>query len=201
MNGLDNIIGFLIFVVVAIFIMVVQALGRLAQKGQPQRPGPQRPGPQRPPAQEADLNDQIGDFLRQAARRRQQEEGPPAAARGQPGDRVVRAEVVGGRRPARPEVLREQARAAARRQAKAATAARRGPQREAPVPPTLAPKSEPAPEAPRVALPSVFAAAQSAPAAGGAPAAAHLYAVLSEPANLRQAILLAEVLNRPEDRW
>ncbi len=213
-DGFEDAIGVIVFVVIAVIVWAVQAFNKMAQKG-PQRP--QRPGPQRP-AQAGGGDDEIGEFLRRAAQRRQKPGQPAAPVPPRPQDRAVQAEVVGGQRPVHAEVLREQARQAARRQAQAGQAARRAAQhgqapaeaqlreqaarraRRGAVPPTVAPRPEPSPEAPRVALPTAFAAAQPRPTAGGS-AAAGLYAMLSEPSNLRQAIVLTEILNRPEDRW
>ena len=213
-NGLEDVIGFVVFIVIAIAIWAFQAFGKMVQKGRPQRP--QR-RPQQQPAPGGGLQDEIGEFLRNAAQRRQQQRQPPQQG---PGERAARAEVLGGQDPVRAEVLRERAREAARRQAAAGPTRQRtppyGPQpaevqrpaeqpavlRNAPQPKDVVPRLEPASEASRIALASVFAAAGPDTTSGGAaPAAATVYAMLSEPRSLRQAIVLAEILSRPEDRW
>ena len=214
-NGLEDVIGFVVFLVIAIVIWAVQAFGKMAQKGRPQPP--KRPAPKQP-AQGGGLEDEIGDFLRKAARRGQPQREAAPPARQHRGERAMQAEVVGGQqRPVPGEVLREQALQAARQRAKAEQLARRtmqqGPQRAAVArqtqgsgtprdmsTPALASSPAPAADAPRVKLASIFAATQPDSPRGVAPAAG-LYAMLSEPANLRQAIVLAEILGRPEDRW
>jgi hypothetical protein len=214
-NGLEDVIGFIVFLAVAGFIWAIQALAKMAQKGRMQRP--QRRPQQRPP-EGVNLEDEIGEFLRKAARRRQQEQAPPPPARQPAGEQAVRAEVVAGQGPARAEMLRQRAREAARRQAGAGQAARRAaqygpPQAEArpspgptraritaPATPSVAAREEPTAETPRIASLAALAAGSPGAAASGA-SAAGLYALLSEPANLRQAIVLTEILNRPEERW
>lgn len=206
-NGLEDVIGFVVFIVIAVVIWALQAFGKMVQKGQPQRP---QARPKRQPPAGAGLEDEIGEFLRRAAQRRQQEPGQPPQ---RPGERAVQAELVGGERPGRAEVLRQQAREAARRQAGAARAASRTrpyapaievqPQAERPVvppQPAVVPRLQPVADAPRIELGGVFAAAGPGITKPAAPAVG-LYAMLSEPPNLRQAIVLAEILNRPEDRW
>jgi len=215
-DGLEDVIGFVVFLVVAIVIWGIQAFGKMVQQGRPQRP--KGAGAPRP-AQGGGLEDEIGQFLRNAARRREQQQrpGPQAPPPRRPAEKPVIAEVVGGQRPDRAQVLREQARQAARRQAQAAPVARSSPQYGAPraepqrlakrsatpreKPPTPPLPLQPEAEAPRVELPSVFSALAKPGPAPDVASAAGLYAMLSKPGGLRQAIVLMEVLNRPEDRW
>ncbi len=205
-NGFEDVIGFVVFIVIAVVIWTIQAFGKMARKGQPQRPQARPRG--QPPA-EAGVEDEIGEFLRRAAQRRQQEPGQPPQ---RPGERAVRAEVIGGERPVRAEVLRQRAREAARRQAAAQGASRTPPyttprveaQRPAdplvvPQQPAVVPRLQPVADALRIELGDVFATA--GPDTTAAASAAGLYAMLSEPRGLRQAIVLAEILSRPEDRW
>lgn len=212
-NGLEDIIGFVVFLVIAGIVWAIQAFGKMAQKGRIQRP---QPRPQQRPPEGVNLEDEIGEFLRKAARRRQQEQPPPA--RQPAGKQAVRAEVVAGQGPARADVLRQRAREAARRQAGAGQAARRaaqygpprveampspGPPRApvaGPATPSVAARAEPTAETPRIEPLAAPAAGRPGAVPSGA-SAAGLYALLAEPANLRQAIVLTEILNRPEGRW
>ena len=218
---LEDVIGVIVFFVVAVAVWLFQAVGKMLQQGRPQRPV--RPG-QAGRAQ-GGLQEEIGEFLRKAAQgqRRPQQQPPPVPDRPQPGPQAVRAEVGGHRQPARADLALERA-----RQAAEAARARARAQRTGPAPPQPAsrprpepqrrpasPKrqpepildaavvSEPAAETLRAALGSA-AVATARPESTAMPtgaAAAGIHAMLSNPDNLRQAIILSEILNRPTDRW
>jgi len=223
-----DVLGIVIFIIIAIASWAAQALNqkkgkgpkqagrRQRQAGQPRAQGPG--GGARPAgaAQPKNLEDEIGDFLRQAARRRQEGQQPPAAQRPQqmpqPRDEPVEADIVVGRtEPRRPRpkpqgdprleelrakrAQREAARAQERKAAARAKAA----------------DVEPAMPA---AAAAVGAASTSAPGVrGSAPAltpgttrrpsgsAAAIRQLFADPPSVRQAIIASEVLNRPADRW
>ncbi|MDZ7617487.1 MAG: hypothetical protein U1E05_10810 [Patescibacteria group bacterium] len=195
--------------------------------GPNQNPGQQNPGQQNAgqqgPAQ-GGLNDEIGEFLRKAAQRRQQQPAPPQPREPRAGQ-PVRAEVAGGRQPVPTEVALQRARQAAeaarkRGRPRQPVAPAQQPSRPqtAPRAHVKSPQSELVPlldaaddrvqsrdrltgEGP-AGMGGVFAAARPGAAASAEGAAAvGLFAMLSNPSSVRQAIILSEILSRPVDRW
>lgn len=223
-DGWAEVISTVVFLGVAFLIWLFQTVGKMMQQGRPQRPagpGQQRPAPQQPG--QAGLEDEIGEFLRKAAQRRQpQQQPPPPPPRQRPAEQPMRAEAAGGRQPVRADVALQRARQAAdaarqRARARARQISEAAQQQAAPYaePHRQVERSQRQPELPveaviaqaesasqRPELGTVFAAAR--PGTGtplGNASAAGLYALLSDPGNIRQAILLAEILRRPVDRW
>lgn len=219
-DGWEEVIGTVVFLVVAFVVWLFQNVGKMIQR-RPQRPA--GPG-QQVPAQ-GGLNDEIGEFLQKVAQRRQQP--PPPQPRQRPVEQPVRAEVVRGRQPSRAEVALQQARRAAeaaRQRAGTRQVVATAEQYTAPHPQphrrVEQPQRQPGalggvviakPEhssggkdriGSRAGLEGAFAAARSGTgASAGGAMAAGLYAMLTDPGSVRQAILLSEILNRPVDRW
>jgi len=81
----------LIGIVIVILFIIVPAVLQLLGKGQQQKPAAGKRPPPRPVA--AEIEDEIGEFLQQAAKRRGGRE-PPQPARPRPAERPVVAQVV-----------------------------------------------------------------------------------------------------------
>jgi hypothetical protein len=223
--GLDALIP----IIVAILFVALPAIGQMIAKGrqaQQQQQRPARPGGRKP--QQGPLQDEIGEFLRRAAQQRGGRQ-PPQAAQGaqpampprpaqqrpqpakpqrprkRPAERVVQAEVVEVR-PMEPDRLAKQVtedintgtfdRRARELGENVARAESRVEERvhevfdhklgQLATKPT-APSQEQEEEQEGTAIPAT--------------AAAGLAAMLADHQGLRQAIVLNEILHRPEERW
>jgi len=221
-QGIEDVIGIIVFIVIALISWAAQAAGsnkkkqeqerrRQARQMQQQRPQQQRPQQQRPQQQQqppvraqqagggagqrpgqGGLQDEIGEFLRDAARRRQQG-GQPAGAAG-PGQPARRPPGQGRPIPPRPQP------------------------RRATMEPVVAEVIEPSieeraaevgrlkVEAEREAKRSrqqrwLKEAAVGGASGGSTGSAAAIRQMFTNPLTLRQAVIAAEVFRRPEDRW
>ena len=216
-QGIEDVIGIIVFIVIALISWAAQAAGsnkkkqeqerrRQARQMQQQRPQQQRPQQQQQPpvrAQQAGggagqrpgqggLQDEIGEFLRDAARRRQQG-GQPAGAAG-PGQPARRPPGQGRPIPPRPQPRRatmepvvaeviepsieERAAEVGRLKVEAEREAKRSRQQRW--------------------LKEAAVGGASGSSIGGAAAIRQMFA---NPLTLRQAVIAAEVFRRPEDRW
>jgi len=222
-------VGQVIWVIVVILFIVVPAIGQLlAKMGQQQRPGGGRP-PGRPPAgggpaagrpAAGGLEDEIGEFLRRAAQRRQGQAAPPPPPRGQPvgppavaqpaRPQLVQAEVV------RPQALGEgikqhvgeyldpgefQRRAAGLGEEVAQADEQIEQRLHARFNHQVSSLADTPGESAAVAR--VEPAGEPEDRVGELPstAAAGLAAMLGSSEGIRRAIVINEILTRPEDRW
>ena len=209
----------LIWIVLVILFVVVPAIGQMlanAKRGQAGRggaqPGPRPPGQQQP---QKDLADEIGEFLRRAAQKRGAGAQPPQAQqqrpqqqrpRQRPQSRPVQVEVVEPERPPVGEGLKQRVAQdvdTTKFKTQAAGLGRVVAQSEAKTKERLRKKFDRKLgqlERKRSAVEEASSPEDGTmfiPATG----AAGLAALLSEPQALRQAIVLHEILKRPEDRW
>ena len=210
--GVQELIG----VVLVILFVVSAALQMLARKNQPQRPGGGRP-PGRPAGGE--VEDEIGEFLRRAAERGRPRQPPPL-----PKPRIApppaMAQVV-GQHPVEAEVVRERALGNKLREQvgdyldsggfvrRASELGEEVAQADDLLEQRLEEKFDH--EVSRLAgvpgesadAPGVAEAEQAEDRVAEFPptAAAGLPVLLSTAENIRQAIIINEILNRPEDRW
>lgn len=205
----------LIWIVLVILFVVVPAIGQMlakAKRGQAGRggaqPGPRPPGQQQP---KKDLADEIGEFLRRAAQKRGAGAGQPQAQQQRPrqqrpAPRPVQVEVVEPERPPVGEGLKQRVAQdidTTKFKTRAAGLGRVAAQSEAKTKERLRKKFD----RKLGQLESTRSVVEEAaspedgtlfiPATG----AAGLAALLSEPQALRQAVVLHEILKRPEDRW
>jgi hypothetical protein len=216
-------------VIVVILFIIVPAIGQLlAKMGQQQRPGGGRP-PGRPPAgggpaagrpAAGGLEDEIGEFLRRAAQRRQAQAAPPPPPRGHPvgppamaqpvRPQLVQAEVV------RPQALGEgikqhvgeyldpgefQRRAAGLGEEVAQADEQIEQRLHARFNHQVSSLADTPGES--AAVPRVAPAGEPEDRVGELPstAAAGLAAMLGSSEGIRRAIVINEILTRPEDRW
>ncbi len=215
-----QLIGIIIMILFFVVPAILQALNKKGQPKRPQRPQrPQRPAAQGPAPQRpgGNVEDEIGEFLRRAAQRRggQQAPAPPPAAR-QTGPPVMAQAVDPGRGPVAEVPVGEGVLAHVREHIDTGDFDRRaaelgdevagadeqigerlhetfdhdvgrlaGRPGESAVAPRLGRAGEP--EDRMAELPSA--------------AAAGLAAMFSNAQNIRQAIIVNEILTRPEDRW
>jgi hypothetical protein len=217
--GLDD----LIWIVLVILFVVVPAIGQMlakAKQGQAGRGGAQ-PGPPGQQQPQKDLADEIGEFLRRAAQKRGAGAGQPQAQQQRPqqqrpqqqrpqqqrpAPKPVQVEVIEPERPPVGEGLKQRVaqdvdttkfktqaaglgRVAAQSEAKTKERLRKKFDRKLG---QLERKRSAVEEAASPEDGTLFI-----PATG----AAGLAALLSEPQALRQAVVLHEILKRPEDRW
>jgi hypothetical protein len=217
-------IGNLIWLIVVIVFIVLPAIGQLlAKAGHQQRPGggprPLRPPgggapARRPPA--GGLEDEIGEFLRRAAQQRRAQAappprpGPPPAPASATGPQVVEAEVVPT--PALGEGIKRhvgQYLDAGEFRQRAAQLGGEVAQADQQVEQRLHSRFDHELSL-LAATPGESAQAPAAeqpidrlgPAAALPPtAAAGLAAMLGSSEGIRQAIVINEILTRPEDRW
>ena len=224
-------VGDLIQVVLIILFIVVPivwgALNKFSQKQPQQRPGGRRPAGGAPRGAAAGgapggaaaggapgggLEDEIGEFLRRAARQRQGRAGPaaqPAAA--QPaGQQLVEAQVVS--QPAIGEGIREHVGEhldAGKFQRRAGELGGEVAQADEQIEQRLRAKFDhkvgrlagrrgETADAPKVTQPTE---PEDVPAELPSTAAAGLAAMLSNSVGIRQAIVINEILTRPESRW
>lgn len=200
-------IGGAIFLAFVIFSLLAQLVGKWQESQKEAARRARRTPPQRPPQAGAPLEDEIAEFLRRRVQGQKPTPSerptappppvptsPPAReakrpSRPSPPPRPVRAEPVEAELvlvPAeREDVLRKDVWAAPK-----------------PSPMSPQPTATLATEAVRaiVGISGVETATTSV-AAPSAVNAATLAALLANPANLRQAVLLAEILRRPEERF
>jgi hypothetical protein len=213
-----DLIGFLIF----LLFLIISVVGSLANKWrQMQEEAARRarqPRPQRPPRQPRPLDDEIADFLRTAGERR--EGGKPRPSGGPPGAPPPRPAAT---RPSQPPTPPPRPRTEEPLEVKPLET---GPRRLAE---ELATRtltsgslghlsSDVAQADDRLesrlrqtfahdlstlsAKPSVSPSSPAEPATPLPPtAAAGLTALLASGANLRNAVILSEIINRPEHRW
>jgi len=205
---------FLVAIIIMIASAVAQWLGKARQA--PQRPlqGPQRPAGEAPPParrpQGNAVDDEIGEFLQRAAQRRARQAAPAAPPERRLADQPVLAEAA-GETPVGGQVSEHvqeflDAGEFSRRTAQlggevAQTDAQLGEHlrdvfdhevgrlAERPGESAAAPVVEGSP------LP------EDQPAAVAATSSADLIALLSNPEGIRLAIVINEILRRPEERW
>jgi len=202
-QGVDDLIGILI----VILFIIIPAIGQLVAKlrgAKPQQPQggaqPDRPRPIRRQAQE--VEDEIGEFLRRAARRHGGKPGEPAEAP-RPAAKPVMAEAV------KPPPRTTEAKAEHFARERFAKQVSQLGQQVAEEKKQMAKHphdvfdhdvgqlSASTKRRERPAIP-----ARSATAAGQTPSiAVGVAAMLTNTENIRQAIVLNEVLQRPEHRW
>lgn len=221
---LGDVIGVIVVLAIIVFSGLMQMLGKAKQAQQP-APGRPRPGGRaragQPrgkarPAAAGKLDDEIADFLRRAAQRRKPPPAqrpiaprPAAAARGPQPGRVI-AEVVP--EPAGAEHVAEHVRRhldtsdiaqeAASLGAEVVRAERKFEQHlQTAFSSGASAGSPPAAQTAATAAQPAASAAQPASPALPATAAAGLAALLADTNNARLAIVLNEILARPEERW
>ncbi|MBN1394567.1 MAG: hypothetical protein JW959_06060 [Pirellulales bacterium] len=196
--GMDD----LVYVILMLLFVVVPVIGQLLAKlKQPQPPGGGQQ-PQRPRPINQEVADEIETFMRRVLGQREVEEKPPARRRPAPVEPPVVVEAIEAapvavsvgehvKKHVEPEKL---SRRAAQLGRDVALADEQFVQHAHQVfdhqlgdlkTPAIE-QPEPAPAA-AVEVPATFAAG--------------LAAILSNAASVRQAIVLSEIINRPEDRW
>ncbi|MBN2474922.1 MAG: hypothetical protein JXB62_09970 [Pirellulales bacterium] len=217
-QGWDDLIG----IAVVILFIVVPAILQLLGKGVK---GQQKPAPRRPPAPRGqgqpvagDVEDEIGEFLRRAAQRRGGQQPPPPPP--QPARRPATAQVVVAQ-PVEAEVARPRALGnEVQEHVGQFLDAGKFKQRSSQLGTEVAHSDERIEDrlhktfdhevSQLTAVPGEAAASPRAEAPSEpedriehlpVPAAAGLPALLSSPTNLRQAIVISEILQRPEHRW
>jgi hypothetical protein len=233
-----DVIAFIVFIVIGIVSWLVQALGNKNKQGQPKgklprpRPRPQGPPQQagqgggRPRAQQGGdrIQDEIGDFLRQAAQRRKQ---PGQAAPGpephrappperpmvqplpEPPEAVVEAQVIQPERRARRgdtgargpdmDAIRHRQEQLQREMAEAERESQR--MLEERFTKQAARVGAAASAAPGMSQADVSITRGSGGPRMPAGSAAAVRKLFAHPPSLRQAIIASEVLQRPSDRW
>jgi hypothetical protein len=209
----EDLLGTLIVIVIVIISAVAQLIGK-AREVQKQAGRPKPPAEPLPPQAQDPLADEIEDFLKRASQRRRATGSRPAApiplpAAEAPTRRLVQADLIP--MEGAPESVAAHVRdhlSSAKFAPVSQQLGREVTQIDGKIERHLLEKFDH--RLGRLAgMGGESASAQTAvdleaPRQGAAVAplaAANLAAVLANPASLRQAILLSEVLNRPESRW
>lgn len=198
-------IGVLVFIVIAIISILSQVLGKAKEAPRP-RQRPRRPvqagGGQRAPGQNVD--DEINDFLRRAAQRHRGQVQPEAVDELVEADLVEDQPVGDGMKTHVDEYLDtqefERQSAELGRRVVSAEQQLEGQIRQKfqhEVSGLAAKKGETAMPPGDLELPPITETVRSMPPT----VAAGLAAMLSDTQNIRQAIVLSEIINRPEHRW
>jgi hypothetical protein len=196
-----------IVIVVAIVIFIVSVLSKLYKAAQQGQQGPKQQ-PARPPQGKA-LDDEIGEFMRRAARRQAGKNAPPKPARPAP-EKPVKVEVVketplGGELTEHVQEYLDTGEFSQRSASLGSEVTQEVSQQDQRLHGVFDHQiSDLAAKPGETSMPTT---AQDSPlpedrAAGAAPVtAAGILAALSDPENVRQAIVINEILRRPEERW
>lgn len=195
---------------VAILIYIINHLVGAVKKAQQQRPPPRPPMAAEvvPPARQQ-LNDELNEFLRRAGEKRAGG-GPPPAAPRPPASRPSPRRPKRAEAPLEAQVVEERLE---RRHIKSSINTASFDQRAQSLT-NLAKKEEQLEQqieqkfshklgtlAGESELVAAKVAAEASPATPAVAAAAHLLELLASPQGVRDAVVLGEILSRPEHRW
>jgi len=212
---IDNIIG----IVVVILFIIVPAIGQLLKAAKPKQPPGQGRARAAPRPAAGRVEDEIGDFLRRAAQARPAQAGPPAPRPLRPAVPPLMADVV-HEQPVEAEIVAEHRRGELestistdqfeqRSSRLGGDVVREEKQLREHLHGTFdhevsdLSKQASKPTGSRRKSRSKARQSDAAPAPAALPetAAAGLAALLSNADSIRQAIVINEILTRPEDRW
>lgn len=197
-------IGGAIFLAFVIFSLLAQLVGKWQESQKEAARRARRSSPQRPPQAGAPLEDEIAEFLRRrvqgqkpAPSERPAPSPPPLPASPPAREPKRRARPHRASRPARVEPMEAELVVVPAERERALRDDTWGTTQPSP------PSAQPTANLGTEAFQAIAGPETPTTSAATAPAvnAATLAALLANPANLRQAVLLTEILRRPEDRF